>query len=151
MAGDGVLISLHMYTWNIITRISFHSNDLISINLLCFYNYYFWEDLLDIYIKISKINFDLIKKLPCSEIILETTLKYTLVCMKNEWCTFSYPCQTPNASLFTFRDRCADTLAAYSLRCFVRPEQASKWRPKCFVRPSKQGCCRGPYTTERPI
>jgi hypothetical protein len=73
-----------MYTWNIITRISFHSNDLISINLLCFYNYYFWEDLLDIYIKISKINFDLIKKLPCLEIILETTLEYTLVCMKNE-------------------------------------------------------------------
>jgi hypothetical protein len=52
-----------MYTWNIITRISFHSNVLISINLLCLDNYYFWEDLLDIYIKISKINFYLIKKI----------------------------------------------------------------------------------------
>jgi hypothetical protein len=60
-----------MYTWNIITHISFHSNDLISTNLLCFDSYYFCEDLLDIYIKLSKINFDIIKILPCPEIILE--------------------------------------------------------------------------------
>jgi hypothetical protein len=73
-----------MYTWNIITHISFHSNDLISTNLLCFDSYYFCEDLLDIYIKLSKINFDIIKNLPCLEIILEITQKYNLVCMKNE-------------------------------------------------------------------
>jgi hypothetical protein len=54
-----------MYTWNIITRISFHINDLISINLLCFDSYYFCEDLLDIYINLSKINFGIIKNLRC--------------------------------------------------------------------------------------